>query len=121
MERTILANPALKAGRFRFEFGGVALQFGDISSELGRCFPQSLRLTPDFPAGKPCDLLSKRDRYIRHLYFPFCWYSGNTTSTSIVATTHDYVCSDQPPVYLQNDCAAGLKGSDSRNLLNGKL
>src|SRR5450830_1371764 len=69
--RNILANPALKAGHFRFEFGGVALQLGDISSELGRCFSQSPGLTPDFPAGKPCDLLSECDCYIWHLAFPF--------------------------------------------------
>src|ERR1035437_2518691 len=77
--RDILANPALKAGNFRFEFGGVALQFGDISSELGRRFPQSPRLAPDFPAGKPCDLLSERDCYIWHLSSPFVWCSSNAT------------------------------------------
>jgi hypothetical protein len=70
----VLANAALKQGNFGFELGGVALQLGDISSELGRRFPQSLRLAPDFPAGKPCDLLSERDCYIRHLSFPsFLW------------------------------------------------
>src|ERR1017187_6573177 len=59
--RNILANPVLKAGNFRFELGGVALQLSNISSELGRRFAQSLRLAPDLPAGKPRDLLSKCD------------------------------------------------------------
>src|ERR1035437_1284420 len=96
--RNILANPALKAGDFRFEFEGVALQLGDISSELGRRFAQSLRLAPDFPAGKPCDLLSERDCYIRHLSLLLCWCSGNTTTTiSIIARAHDYACSDRQP------------------------
>src|SRR5450759_3493312 len=95
--RNILANPALKAGNFRFEFGGVALQLGDIPSELGRRFPQSLRLAPDFPAGKPCDLLSERDCNIRHLSFLLSWCSGNTTIICIIARPHDYVCSDRHP------------------------
>jgi hypothetical protein len=59
--RNILANPALKAGNFRFEFRVITLQLGYIFSELGRRFPQSLRLAPDFPAGKPYGLLSERD------------------------------------------------------------
>src|SRR5471030_1153430 len=96
----ILANAALKAGNFGFEFGGVALQPGDITSELGRRFPQSLRLAPDFPAGKPRDLLSERDCYIRHLCFLLCWYSGNITTISIIAKLHDYVCADRQRAYL---------------------
>jgi hypothetical protein len=68
----ILANPTLKTGDFRFEFGCVALQLGNVSSELGRRFPQSLGLAPYFPTGKPCDLLSERGCNIWHLSFPFC-------------------------------------------------
>jgi hypothetical protein len=70
LPRDTLANPALNAGHFRSEFGGVALELGDISSELARRFPQSLRQAPDFPACEPCDLLSEGDCYIRHFSFP---------------------------------------------------
>jgi hypothetical protein len=49
--RNVLASVALEAGKFRFEFGAVALQVGDISSEVGRRFAQSLRLTRGFPCG----------------------------------------------------------------------
>jgi hypothetical protein len=109
LRRNLLANPALKAGNFRFEFGGVALQLGDISSELGRRFPQSLRLAPDFPAGKPCDLLPERGCYIRHLSFLLCWCSGNTTIMSIIARPPDYVCSDRHP---ERQCVEGKHQRD---------
>jgi hypothetical protein len=68
--RNIIANAALNARNFGFEFGGVALQLGDIPPELGRRFAQSSRLAPDFPAGKPRDLLPECDCYIRHIDFP---------------------------------------------------
>src|SRR5471032_2598991 len=102
--RNILASPALKARNFRFEFGGLALQPGDITSELGRRFPQSLRLAPDFPAGKPRDLLPERDCYIRHLCFLLCWYSGNITTISVIAKPHDNVCADRQRERLPPAC-----------------
>jgi hypothetical protein len=118
--RNILANPVLKAGNFRFEFGGVALQPGDISSELGRRFPQSLRLAPDFPAGKPCDLLSERDCDIRHLCFPFCRCSGNTTTTiSIIATPHDYTgaVSGSPGTSASKAGTSGMMSASSHVMI----
>ena len=57
--RNILANPALKAGNFRFEFGGVALQLGDISSEWADAFRNPCVGSSSLRASR--DLLFERD------------------------------------------------------------